>query len=92
MKHLASLFLLSFLLCCSCSQQMDDEWKPNEQLPNVPETHPVGVSFSRASLETFAEYGITEVGVYVYLQLIFACRQVDVASGTVIICFIPFFF
>lgn len=39
MKHLASLFLLSFLLCCSCSQQMDDEWKPNEQLPNVPETH-----------------------------------------------------
>ena len=54
MKHLASLFLLSFLLCCSCSQQMDDEWKPNEQLPNVPETQPVGVSFSRASLETFA--------------------------------------
>lgn len=54
MKHLASLFLLSFLLCSSCSQQMDDEWKPNEQLPNVPETHPVGVSFSRASLETFA--------------------------------------
>lgn len=43
MKHLASLFLLSFLLCCSCSQQMDDEWKPNEQLPNVSETHPVGV-------------------------------------------------
>ena len=68
MKHLASLFLLSFLLCCSCSQQMDDEWKPNEQLPNVSETHPVGVSFSRASLETFAEHGITEVGVYVYLQ------------------------
>ena len=68
MKHLASLFLLSFLLCCSCSQQMDDEWKPNEQLPNVPETQPVGVSFSRASLETFAEHGITEVGVYVYLQ------------------------
>ena len=68
MKHLASLFLLSFLLCSSCSQQMDDEWKPNEQLPNVPETHPVGVSFSRASLETFAEHGITEVGVYVYLQ------------------------
>ena len=65
MKHLASLFLLSFLLCCSCSQQMDDEWKPNEQLPNVPETQPVGVSFSRASLETFAEHGITEVGVYV---------------------------
>ena len=50
MKHLASLFLLSFLLCCSCSQQMDDEWKPNEQLPNVPETQPVGVSFSKLLL------------------------------------------
>ena len=53
---------------CIRDRQMDDEWKPNEQLPNVPETHPVGVSFSRASLETFAEHGITEVGVYVYLQ------------------------
>lgn len=67
MKHLASLFLLSFLLCCSCTQQMDDEWKPNEQLPNVPEKHPVSVAFSRASLETFAEQGITEIGIYVYL-------------------------
>lgn len=68
MKHLVSLFLLSFLLCCSCTQQMEDEWKPKEPLPNVPETHPVGVSFSRASLETFAENGITEVGIYVYLK------------------------
>lgn len=67
MKHLASLFLLSFLLCCSCTQQMDDEWKPNEQLPNVPEKHPVSVAFSRASLETFSEQGITEIGIYVYL-------------------------
>lgn len=68
MKHLASVFLLSFLFCCSCSQQMEDEWKPNEPLPNVPETHPVGVSFNRASLETFAENGITEVGIYAYLK------------------------
>lgn len=73
MKHLASVFLLSFLFCCSCSQQMEEEWKlkepfPNEKLPNVPETHPVGVSFSRASLETFAENGITEVGIYAYLK------------------------
>lgn len=68
MKHLARMFFLSFLLCCSCSQQMEDEWKPNEPLPDVPETHSVGVAFSRASLETFAENGITEVGVYVYLK------------------------
>lgn len=68
MKHLVSLFLLSFLFCCSCTQQMEDEWKSDEPLPNVPETHPVGVTFSRASLETFAENGITEVGIYVYLK------------------------
>ncbi len=42
--------------------------KPNEQLPQCARNQPVGVSFSRASLETFAEHGITEVGVYVYLQ------------------------
>lgn len=68
MKHLASLFLLSFLIFCSCTQQMEDEWKPDESLPSVPETHPVGVTFSRASLETFAEHGITEIGIYVYLS------------------------
>lgn len=67
MKHLSSLFLLLFLFCCSCTQQMDDEWKQDEQLPNAPEMHPVGLSFSRASLETFAGQGISEIGIYVYL-------------------------
>ena len=67
MKHLSSLFLLLFLFCCSCTQQMDDEWELDEQLPNAPEMHPVGLSFSRASLETFAGQGISEIGIYVYL-------------------------
>ena len=31
MKHLSSLFLLLFLFCCSCTQQMDDEWELDEQ-------------------------------------------------------------
>lgn len=36
MKHLASLFLLSFLALLFLFTQMDDEWKPNDQVPNVP--------------------------------------------------------
>ena len=46
---------------------MDDEWKQDEQLPNAPEMHPVGLSCRRASLETFAGQGISEIGIYVYL-------------------------
>ena len=68
MKHFVRLFFMSFLFCCSCSQQMDDEWKPNEQFPNEPEMHPVGIAVSRASLETFTEQGVTEIGIYVYLK------------------------
>lgn len=68
MKHRISLFFLLILFFCSCSQQMEDEWKLNEQQPNVTDTHIVGVSFSRTSLETFIELGITEIGVYVYLE------------------------
>lgn len=67
MKHPVILFLASFLFLFSCSQQMDDEWKPNE-LPSSSETQTVGFSLSRASLETFAEHGITEIGIYVYLK------------------------
>ena len=47
---------------------MDDEWKPNEQLPNVSETHPVGVFSVGLVLKLLLKHGITEVGVYVYLQ------------------------
>lgn len=67
MKHPVNLFFALFLLLCSCSQHMDDEWKP-DKLSNGPETQSVGFALSRASLETFAEHGITEIGIYVYLK------------------------
>lgn len=68
MRHLKRLLLVPFIAFFSCSQQVvDDGWEPNE-LPKEPEIYPVGVSFSRASLETFAEQGITEIGIYVYLK------------------------
>lgn len=67
MRHLTRILFLSFLTFFSCSQQAEDEWESGE-LPQVPETHPVSVSLSRASLETFTEQGITEIGVYVYLK------------------------
>lgn len=67
MRHLVKILFASFLIFFSCSQQVDDGWELNE-LPKEPGTHPVGVGFSRASLETFAEEGITEIGIYVYLK------------------------
>lgn len=69
MRHFKRLLLVvPFIAFFSCSQQVvDDGWESNE-LPEEPETHLVGVNFSRASLETFAQQGITEIGIYVYLK------------------------
>lgn len=68
MRHLTKFSILLILTFFSCSQQqIEDEWKSNE-LPHESQTHPIDVSFSRASLETFAEQGITEVGIYAYLK------------------------
>lgn len=67
MKHLTKFSILLFLTFFSCSQQVEDGWESNE-LPHESPTHPIDVSFSRASLETFADQGITEVGIYVYLK------------------------
>lgn len=66
MKHLMTLLIIPFLLFFSCTQQVEDEWKPD--CPNLPVTHPVGVRFSQASLEAFAEQGITEIEIYAYLK------------------------
>lgn len=66
MKHLMTLLIIPFLLFFSCTQQVEDEWNPDR--PNLPETHPVGVRFSQASLEAFAEQGITEIEIYAYLK------------------------
>lgn len=67
MKHFAKLLIVPLLAFFSCSQQMDDLWEENEP-PKSVELQSVGVCFSRASLETFAEQGITEIGIYAYLK------------------------
>ena len=67
MRHLTKFSILLFLTFFSCSQQIEEGWESVE-LPQEPETHPVSVSFSRASLETFTEQGITEIGIYAYLK------------------------
>lgn len=66
MKHLMTLLIIPLLFLFSCTQQAEDEWNPDR--PNLPETHPVGVRFSQASLEAFAEQGITEIEIYAYLK------------------------
>lgn len=66
MKHLTTLLIIPFLFFFSCTQQVEDEWNPDR--PNLPETHPVGVRLSQASLEAFAEQGITEIEIYAYLK------------------------
>ena len=59
MRHLTRILFLLFLTFFSCSQQVEDGWESDE-LPCEHETHPVSVSFSRASLETFTEEGVSE--------------------------------
>ena len=66
MKHLINTFLVLCLFLVSCSQNSDEEW--NSDTSNVPEVQTVGFRFTRASLETFAAHGITEIGIYVYLS------------------------
>lgn len=68
MEHLTKFLFLLFFIFFSCSQQVEDGWEVVNELPQEPETHSTDVCFSRASLETFAEQGITEVGIYVYLK------------------------
>ncbi len=67
MKHLARLLMLSLLVFYSCSQQTDDAWGTIDP-PQTDETNPVEITFTRSSLESFAEQGITEIGIYAYLK------------------------
>ena len=66
MKHLSTFLIASFLLLFSCTKQVDDDGSPVH--PNTPEMQTIGFCLSRASLETFSEHGITEIGIYVYLK------------------------
>lgn len=68
MRHLTKFSILLFFTFFSCSQQVEEGgWELNE-LPQESQTCPVDIRFSRASLETFVEQGITEIGIYAYLK------------------------
>ncbi|MDR2953611.1 MAG: hypothetical protein LBV43_00845, partial [Prevotella sp.] len=69
MKHLISLlFLSALILISSCSGQDDNEWDYNGQQDTQPTKKSMSIGFSQASLLTFAENNITELGIYVYLN------------------------
>ncbi len=67
MRHLKIFLILLFLIFFSCSQQVEDV-RESIELPEESQTYTVDVSFSRASLETFTEQGVTEIGIYAYLK------------------------
>ncbi len=66
MKHLTSVLFLSVFILFSCSEQGDDGWEPN--VPGGPDVEKTTVSFelSAATVASFAELGITELGIYAY--------------------------
>jgi hypothetical protein len=68
MKHFISLLFLSALILSSCSSQDDNEWDLNGQQNPQPIKKSMSIGFSKASLLTFAENNITELGIYVYLN------------------------
>ena len=68
MKHLIRLLFLSALFLFSCSNQDEGEWNTDNQKDSQTPKKIMGISFNKASLTTFAEHNITELGVYVYLS------------------------
>ena len=74
MKHLMKLLFVPFLLFFSCTTQVDgvlndgDLPQNNEDASVEATLHPVGISFSKSSIAAFAEEGISEIGIYVYMD------------------------
>ena len=71
MKHLMKLLFVPFLLFFSCTTQIlnDGDLPQNNEDASVEATlHPVGISFSKSSIAAFAEEGISEIGIYVYMD------------------------
>lgn len=74
MKHLMKLLFVPLLAFLSCTSQVDENWDNGELSPDNEEPsseiglYPVGVRFSKSSIETFAQEGITEIGIYVYMS------------------------
>lgn len=83
MKNLMKLLFVPLLTFFSCTQQLEGIWDENEPSQEH-EIHSLGVCFSRSSIETFAEQGITEVGVYVYLEdsMVFG-KKLSMESGNI---------
>ena len=83
MKHLMKLLFVPFLLFFSCTTQVDgvlndgDLPQNNEDASVEATLHPVGISFSKSSIAAFAEEGISEIGIYVYMDgsLIYGEKQ-----------------
>ena len=83
MKHLMKLLFVPFLLFFSCTTQVDgvlndgDLSQNNEDASVEATLHPVGISFSKSSIAAFAEEGISEIGIYVYMDgsLIYGEKQ-----------------
>ena len=83
MKHLMKLLFVPFLLFFSCTTQVDGvlndgDLPQNNKDASVEATlHPVGISFSKSSIAAFAEEGISEIGIYVYMDgsLIYGEKQ-----------------
>ena len=67
MKHLTKLLIASLLTCYSCSQHVDGLSETNDALEST-ENCMMDIQFSQPSLQTFAEEGITEIGIYAYLK------------------------
>lgn len=74
MKHLMKLLFVPLLAFFSCTSQIDEIWdngelpRDEDEVPAGDGLHPVGVCFTRSSIEAFAEQGISEIGIYVYMS------------------------
>lgn len=83
MKHLVKMLFVPLLAFFSCTSPVDEIWDGSnlsqDSGESSPETglHPVGVRFSKSSIAAFAEEGISEIGIYVYMSdsLIYGEKQ-----------------
>ncbi|MDR0940153.1 MAG: hypothetical protein LBN29_12570 [Mediterranea sp.] len=67
MKHVAMLLTVSSLLLAACAQE-EESWTAAVQNPTARATHQVSFALTRTTVEEFTAAGITEVGIYAYLN------------------------
>ena len=79
MKHLMKLLFVPFLLFFSCTTQVDgvlndgDLPQNNEDASVEATLHPVGISFSKSSIDAFVDEGMSGVGSVVYMDASRVC-------------------